>query len=180
MSRNEGNVVTQRPELRDNGFDESVVIAAREIRSADRSLENHITDGGELRRLVEEDDVSRRVPRAVAHGQCLLTDGDGVMTVEPAIGCEGTGVDAVFFARFLYLINPELIFRMRPFDGKVEAFREFGDAAGMIDMSMGNEDFLQRHAVLFDRAQDVVQIAAGIDHRRLVRFGAPQDGAVLL
>ena len=31
MSRNEGNVVAQRPELRDNGFDESVVIAAREI-----------------------------------------------------------------------------------------------------------------------------------------------------
>jgi hypothetical protein len=142
MPRNECNVIAQGPELRDNGFNKGVVIAAREIRTADRSLENNISDGSELRRLVEEDDMSRRVARAVAHGQCLLPDGDGVVAIEPTVGREGTGVDAVFFARFLDLVDPKLIFRMRSFDGEVEAFRKFGDAARVIDVSMGDEDFL--------------------------------------
>ena len=117
MSRYECDIVTQGPELCDDGFDKGVMIAAWEIRPADGALEKHVTDSGELRWIVEENYMSRRMPRAVAHGERLLSDGDCVVAVEPAVGREGAGVDAIFFSRFFNLINPKLIFRMRPLDG---------------------------------------------------------------
>ena len=54
-----------------------------------------------------------------------------------------------------------------------------GHSAGMVDMTMGHQDFLQHDAVLLDRTQDARNITARIDHRRTLRLIAPQQAAVL-
>ena len=50
----------------------------------------------------------------------------------------------------------------------------------MIDMAMGQQDLLDLDILLFDRGINPLDLAARIDHGRLVGFGAPQDRAVLL
>ena len=52
--------------------------------------------------------------------------------------------------------------------------------AGMIDMAVRQQDLLDRDAGLRDRRLDARQVAAGIDHRRLHRRGAPDERAILL
>ena len=50
----------------------------------------------------------------------------------------------------------------------------------MIDMGVSDEDLFQLHAVLFDGAQDIVEIATWVDDGGFVGRCAPQDGAGLL
>ena len=50
----------------------------------------------------------------------------------------------------------------------------------MVEMPVGDDDLLQIHAMLFYRCLQPVQIAAGVAERRLVGFGAPQEGTILL
>src|SRR5262245_49972768 len=67
VTRNERDVVAQRQDLRLDRADQRVVIAAREVRATDRALEEHVPHDRELRLALEEDDVTGRVARAVAH-----------------------------------------------------------------------------------------------------------------
>ena len=48
MARNERYVVAKRPQLRDDGIDELVMIAAREIGPPDRALKEDIANRREL------------------------------------------------------------------------------------------------------------------------------------
>ena len=48
MARNERYVVAKRPQLRDDGVDELVMIAAREIGPPDRALKKDIANRREL------------------------------------------------------------------------------------------------------------------------------------
>ena len=72
MTGNEDGIAAERPQLARNRVDQVLMIAHREIGAADRSLENHIADNGELRRRMVEHDMARRVARAVAHLQSVF------------------------------------------------------------------------------------------------------------
>ena len=50
----------------------------------------------------------------------------------------------------------------------------------MIDVAVGQPDFIDRDASLSDRMLDVRQIAAGINDHGTLRGLAPQQGTVLL
>ena len=50
----------------------------------------------------------------------------------------------------------------------------------MIDMGVSDEYLFQLHAVPFDGAQDIVEIATWVDDGGFVGRCAPKDGAVLL
>src|SRR3546814_4143007 len=52
--------------------------------------------------------------------------------------------------------------------------------AAMIDMAVGEQDLLDRDAMMRGRRLQFRQIAAGIDEGALHRLGAPQQGAILL
>ena len=67
--------------------------------------------------------MTGRMTWAVTHTEGLFADGDGVAAVQPAIRFERAGVDTVFAAGFLDPVDPELILRMWPFNGQVQAFR---------------------------------------------------------
>ena len=69
---------------------------------------------------------------------------------------------------------------MRTFNGQIESFRQFCDTARMIDMRVGNENLLQGNTILFDCAQNVIEITARIDDRALASFRAPKYRAILL
>ena len=50
----------------------------------------------------------------------------------------------------------------------------------MVDVAVGEQDLLDRHAGLGRRRLQPVEVAAGIDERAAHRLGAPQQGAILL
>ena len=56
---------------------------------------------------------------------------------------------------------------------------QIGDGAGMIEMSVRNQDLLERDPLLLHDAEHAVEIAAGIDDGALHGFVAPQNRAVL-
>ena len=53
-------------------------------------------------------------------------------------------------------------------------------AASVVDVAVGQEDFLHLQAHFLDRTQDIGDVAARIDHGTRVRDGIPKQGAVLL
>lgn len=69
---------------------------------------------------------------------------------------------------------------MRAFDGQAQLVRQHARLPAMIEMTVRDEDFLQRHAGFRDARLELVQIAARIDQRGLHRLGAPDQRAVLL
>ena len=74
MARNKGDVIAQREELFPDTRDQLLVITAGEISAADRTLEEHISDPGDLLWLIEEYDMTRCVPRTVDHMEFLLAN----------------------------------------------------------------------------------------------------------
>jgi hypothetical protein len=77
-------------------------------------------------------------------------------------------------------VDPELVTHMRANDGQAQAPRQFGRAAGMVYVCMRQPDLHQLQAQALDFGQDVVQITAGVDHGRLHRLVAPDQGTILL
>src|SRR5204863_5378907 len=65
VARHELDVVAEWPESLADGREKLLVVAAREVGAADRAAEQHVADEGELRRLVHEHDMARRLARAV-------------------------------------------------------------------------------------------------------------------
>ena len=61
-----------------------------------------------------------------------------------------------------------------------ELLLQLGGAAGMIDVAVGEQDLLDRHADLGDRRLDAVEVAARVDHRALLGLLVPEQRAVLL
>src|ERR1019366_3681592 len=60
VSRHEGDIVAQRPELGGDGGDQLAIVAARKVGPPDRVLEQHVADLGEARLAMEEDHVAGR------------------------------------------------------------------------------------------------------------------------
>lgn len=50
----------------------------------------------------------------------------------------------------------------------------------VIDVTMGQQDLLQSQAFLFNRGQQTVDLATGIDHGSLQRALAPEQGTSLV
>src|SRR5690242_19174188 len=119
------------------------MIAAREIRTADRAAEQHPANEGESGPFMEEDDMAARVAGAVNDRKALAADHDAVTILEPAIGGEGTAmIHAVFRALLLDPRDPEDILALRPLDRNAELRCERGGGAGMIEMAMRHQDAL--------------------------------------
>src|SRR5690606_40567238 len=61
VARHEGDVVAQRPELVADRIDEIRMVAAREVRPADRAVEQDVAHDREPRLPMEEHDMAGRV-----------------------------------------------------------------------------------------------------------------------
>jgi hypothetical protein len=82
---------------------------------------------------------------------------------------------AEHLALFGQIVDPEGIAFLRPLDGNAQLLRQTCRTAGMIDVTVGQEDPLNRHVKGVDRLQNALGVAAWIHHRRSLGFVAPQD-----
>ena len=127
-----------------------------------------------------KDDVPRRVAGAMPHLERELADLDLVAVVQPAARFEGAADDPVFGAVGAQLLDPEAILFVRALDRDAQLFGENPGSPAMIDVAVGQQDLLERHAGLVGRGLEPGQVAARIDERAAHCRGAPQQGAVLL
>ena len=125
---------------------------------------------------VVEDDVARGVAGAVADVEGQLADGRGVAVDQPAVGLERLADDAVARAILGEAVDPEAVVLVRALDRHAELGGEDPGRAAMVDMAVGEEDLLDRHAVLGDRGLEPVDVAAGIDERAAHRLRCTTAG----
>src|SRR5690606_35196065 len=164
VARHEGDVIAQRPQLAGDGGDQVGVVAAREIRPADRAAEQHVADLGEARLAVEEHYMARGVARTVDNLPGRLAEGRRVAVAQPAVGDEAARLgQAVGLALGLDAVDPELVVGMRPLDRDAGAGLQLGRGAGVIQVAVGDPDAVQRQAAPLDLAQHLIKAAARVD-----------------
>ena len=106
---------------------------------------------------------------------------DMVPVREPARGHKGACVlKPVACALGGQQVNPKLVSWVRARDGQLQLIGQCRDCASMVNVRMGDPNLTEMQAVLFDSAQQVLHITSGVNQGRLQRFGAPDQGAVLL
>jgi hypothetical protein len=69
---------------------------------------------------------------------------------------------------------------VRPNDGQIQIARQEGRSACVINVRMGEPNLLEFQTPLLDLRQDQIQVAAWIDHGRLLSLIVPNQGAILL
>ena len=109
-----------------------------------------------------------------------IADGHLVAVDQPAVGLERLALHAETLARRRQPLDPEAVVLMRPLDRHAKLLREHTGLPAMVHMAVGDEDLFDLDPRLADRLAQLGQIAAGIDKRALVGFGAPEQGAILL
>ena len=161
--------------------DQLVMIAAGKVRAADRALEQNIADKGELPTGMEEHHMAGGVTGAVTHPQFGLAKADGVAILQPAVRpavlAAGNAVAAPLLGN---RIEEERVVLMWPFYRNGPTAGERRRPAGMIEMTVGEEDFFHPDVLLGNGFFYFGEIAAGVHDRSLHGFCAPQDRTVLL
>ena len=127
-----------------------------------------------------EDDVARRVPRAMDDIEDEFTNRYLIAILKPAVGLERPALNAIAAPIIPEPGDPEAVLSVRPLDGHTQLLGEDSGAAAMIDMAVGHQQLLDCHAMLFRCRLESVEIAAGIDESASHRFRAPEQGAILL
>ena len=95
-----------------------------------------------------EDDMARRVAGAVADVEGQLADRHRVAVDQVAVRLERLAVDSVALAILLQPGDPEQVVFVRPFDRHAQLLGEDAGLAAMVDMAVGQQDLLDRDAVL--------------------------------
>jgi hypothetical protein len=78
------------------------------------------------------------------------------------------------------LVDPEAVGLVRPLDGHAGAARELGGGGGVVEVAVGDEDALERQALVVEHLLHALEVAARVHDRRTAGALAPEDGAVLL
>src|SRR4029453_12241824 len=180
VTGHEMSVVAHWPKALGDRIEQLLVIAAREVRSSDRSLEQYVADDRELRFGMVEHDMARRVARAMADVEGQVADRDSVAVDQIAVGLKWLAFYAVAMAVILQPGDPKQILLMRPFDRHSQFLRQNPGLPAMVDVAVGQQDLLDLHAMLRGGCLETRQIAPRIDESAEHRLGAPQQRAILL
>ena len=124
--------------------------------------------------------MARCVARGVQHFQGFIAHRYRVSVFQPAIGREHL---RCWKAEHLRLhgqaLNPEMIFFVRSFNRQPGGFGQLRCTAGVVNVGVGEQDFLQCNALSFHRRPNAVQVPARVHDCCFVGFGTPEQGAVL-
>ena len=181
MAGDKHRVVAHGPQALGNAVDQRVVVALRKIGAANAAGKQHVAHKSAANVGRIKHHVAGRVAWAVAHLQGVGPQGDGVAIVQPARGREGArGRKAIGRRRHGHAVNPKLVRRVRPDDGQVQQLGQLSGGAGVVEVAVGDPDLLKLHAQAFDRFQQQLHVATGVDDGGATLFIAPDDGAVLL
>lgn len=181
MPWNEADIVPEWEEPLPNRCDEVGVIAARKVGAADRALEEHVADLGDLRLAVEEDDMSGRMARTMEDFEPDFADLDLVTLLQPSVRPKTRHAgEAEHLALKSQPLNEEGIVGVGANDGDVVALRDLCSGPDMIDMAVGEQDALRCQRQLADGGIDGFDVTAWVDDGGVTRLCAPEQGAVLL
>src|SRR3546814_1338672 len=95
-----------------------------------------------------EHDMAGRVAGAVDHIQHQFAHRHTVAVLKPAVRLERPSGDSVTAPVIGQPRDPEAVRLMRAFDRHAQFFGKDSGRAAMIDMAMGDENLLYRHAML--------------------------------
>ena len=110
-----------------------------------------------------------------------LADRDPIALIEPAVRRKiAHACDAESRAAGHHIVEQEFVGDVRAFDRHLQRVAQFGGAADMVDVAVGQPDFLDADIGLLDCRLNLRNIAAGVDHHGLLGSFAPDQGAVLL
>ena len=130
---------------------------------------------------MEKNHMTGGVAGAVAHVEGEFADGDLVAVLKPAGWCERAGLGDNLAVMVLdQLVDPKLVLALRPFDRHAMALLKGVGGAGVIDMAVGDENFLQPQVIGRQLFVNPVQLTAGIDRRRLFGRLTPDQRTILL
>ena len=138
MARNEHGLVAHGPQALGDAVDELLMVALREIGAPSNAAgkEQHIAHKGAVD-LGAWNTTCPGVAGAVAHIQRLVAHLHRVAVVQPACRREVLrGRKAEHRALLRQPVNPELIARVRPHDGRLQALGQLARAARMVDMGV--------------------------------------------
>ena len=125
--------------------------------------------------------MARRVAGAMQHLEFDVAEMHLVAGLEPAIRFETEHVrETEHLALLRHADDPEAIFLMRPLDSHAGLRRQRAHPAGMVDVAVSDEDLGQHQLFLLEKFEDAIDIAAGVDDRRLAGLFAPENSAILL
>ena len=127
-----------------------------------------------------ENDMPGGMAGAVIHIECKIADRHCIAIFQPAIRLKTFRMHPIFAAIIAELRDPETILFMRAFNGHAELLGKNSRLATMIEVPMGEKDFLNRHTVLRSGGFQLIEIAARIRKGSAHRFGAPDQAAILL
>ena len=156
------------------------MVAHRKVGAPDRPLKQDVADDREVRRGVVKYDVARRVARAMDDVQGQIADGHCVAIDQPAVRFKNLAVYAVILAIFVETTDPEAVGFMWPFDRNSQLLGQCARLSAMVNMAVGYENFLNVYNGLCDSRAQFWQVTAGVNQRRLVGRGAPDQTAILL
>src|SRR4029078_6981857 len=146
----EADMVDQRQQLRLDRRGQRRVVAIWEVGSPDRSAKQHVGDQRGALRPVEKDDRTRRMSGAMENFEGVAGDRYPVALFQPAVGrYVAHAVDPVNLVLLLQVIEENDVVFVRSLYFDPELFAQFVGAAGMIDMSVGQQYFLDRDSGLF-------------------------------
>ncbi len=180
MAADEPDFIAQREDLVADRFQKLLVIAAGQIGSADRAVEQHVAEMGKALLPVDIDDMAGRMARAMENLEFMLAEGDLVALLQEAVRRDvAHAADVEHLAFGFDILEQEAIVLMRADHLDAERLPHLVGTAGMIDMAVRQPDGLEGNAVLAHRLQDDIDIAARVDHHALFGLRIEQDGAVL-
>ena len=140
MAADEADIVAERQQLVLDRLDQGGVIAAGNVASADRALEQHVAHMGEALLRVEEGDAARRMARAMKDVEGELAEATRSPSLSQRSGANRAFVHAVFRAAF----RPG--FRRRTSAVRTRictlSARAIPRRRRLIDMAVGQPDFL--------------------------------------
>ena len=179
MAGKERDLVAEREEFFADGLNELVMVSLRKIGAPDRAIEDHIAYETVGRLAVEEDEMSRGMPWAVQDFQALFPKRDGIGLVEPSIRLEGRAFHAIALRLAGNGLDEELVRGVRPLDWYPKRGGKGRGHPGVVQVSVGDKDFLHRHPCCLDLAEDAIEIPSGVNDGPGVGGGASKQRAVL-
>lgn len=180
MPGNEGGIAAERPKPLRDGINQLLMIAARKIRSAYRSLKQYIPDNRQVGWRVMKNNMARRVAGTMDDIQRQIANRHRIAMDKPAVGLKCFGVHPIFLAIIAQLRDPEAIILMRAFNWHTQFLGEQTCLPTMIEMPVGDDDLFNRHPMVIRRGAQPGQIPARIAKRAFHGLGAPDQGAILL